>query len=266
MDENRIAHYNSLSSSEALSLPKEEILAALDIDELYYGKFGQNWFSNSFLAKLLTDPLLREEDQVWGNGSALVIGNFVHKAILEPEKAQNFPASSSTHRSQNSYKADLEASEFDTWMFLEKDKEKWMEFCQTVLSNPEVKAILHDPNNEFEVPQIAMFNGLPIKGKCDIINHKTKTIIDLKTTSNLFGFQDKVDEWNYNMQATIYAKALYPDYNFRFVAVDKITCGTGVFDISDKQFDIGLRKLYKCINLYKHYHAKTDDTVYYHYL
>lgn len=267
MDENRINHYNSLSSSEALSLPQQEIIEALDEDKLYYGKFGQNWLSNSYLSRILTDPLLEEEQEIWGDGRYLVIGNFVHKAILEPHKAIDFPYSDTTNRNQTKYKEDLAASEFDTWMFVKKDYEKWMDFSNRVLAHPEAKAILHDPNNEFEVPQVAWFNGLPIKGKCDAINHKTKTIIDLKTTSDLDNFGEKIDEWNYNVQATLYAKALYPDYNFRFVAVDKKTDKIGVFDVSDSQFEIGRKKLYRCINLYKHYHIDSDHSkIFYHYM
>ena len=260
------SYWNGLPNKEALMLPKPLVIELLDEDELYYGKFGQNWFSNSFLTKLFDDPLLVKDDEVWGNGSALVIGNFVHKAILEPQKAIDFPASEATHRGQTKYKEDLEASSFDRWMFTENDKQKWLDFSNRVLANPEAKSILHAPDNEFEVPAIAYFNGLPIKGKCDIINHKTKTIIDLKTTSDLENFAEKVDEWNYNVQAAVYSRALFKDYDFRFVAVDKRTDNIGVFDISKGESERGLRKLYKATNLYKHYHARTPDTIFYKYL
>ena len=267
-NENDITRYNSLTSAEALNLPKEEIIKALDIDELYYGKFGQNWLSNSHLSKLLEDPLLEKPDEVWGDGRYLVIGNFVHKAILEPHKALDFPYSEATHRSQTKYKEDLAASSFDTWMFTKKDFDKWMDFSNRVLSNEEAKSILHAEGNEFEVPQVAYFNGLPIKGKCDIINHEKKVIIDLKTTSDLDSFGEKIDMWNYNVQAALYAKALFPDYDFRFVAVDKQTDRIGVFDMNKSSFETGLKKLYKCTNLWKHYHTDQahQDKIFYHYM
>ena len=248
------------------ALPYKGVLAHLDRDELYYGNFGQQWHSNSFLTKLLDDPYLEKPDEVWGNGMYLVIGNFVHKAFLEPHKVEAFPYSTADSRRGNEYKQHLADSEFDGWMFLKKDKEKWIQFRDDVLAETEVFNLIKDPNNEFEVPMINTFNGLPIKGKCDIINHKTKTIIDLKTTSNLDTFAEKVDEWNYNVQAALYAKALFPDYEFRFIAVDKKTNRTGVFDISPSQFEIGMRKLYKCTNLYKHFHTSDAYKVYYHYL
>ena len=265
IDVKKIRAMNAFELKEyTATLSKEQVCEHLDHDPLYYGDFGKQWCSNSFLTKLLEDPLLIKDDKIWGNGSALVIGNFVHKAILEPHKVEAFPYSEATHRGQVKYKEDLAASDFDRWMFTKKDKDKWIEFANTILSNEEAKAILHDPNNEFEVPQIAEFNGIAIKGKCDIINHTTKTITDLKTTSDLTCFGDKVDEWNYNVQAALYARALFPGYDFKFVAVDKRTNKTGVFDMSLSQFEVGLDKLYKCINLYKHYHINTDKTIYYH--
>lgn len=35
-----IKYYNNLKPDDAHNLPTEEILLALDIDEIYYGKFG----------------------------------------------------------------------------------------------------------------------------------------------------------------------------------------------------------------------------------
>ena len=266
MTKEQIAAYNKLTKEAAHALPKTEILKALNEDELYYGTFGQHWFSNSFLTKMLEDPELTAEEKLWGNGSALVIGNFVHKLFLEPEKAKVFPYSEATHRSQTQYKEDLAASDFDRWMFLEKDFVKWNQFKEDVLSNPEVGPLIYDEDNEFEVPLIGDFNGLPIKGKCDIINHKKKMVIDLKTTSDLNSFAEKVDDWNYNVQACVYAKALSDDYTFRFIAVDKRTTRVGVFDISPKEFERGMNKLYRCANLYKHYHTDKSKIIYYHYL
>lgn len=263
MNEDKITYYNSLTYEQAHALPKEEVIIALDEDKLYYGAFGQNWLSNSHLTKLFDDPHLLKEDEVWGNGQYLVIGNFVHKAILEPHKVESFPYSTATNRHQTHYKEDLAESEFEHWMFLEKDYRQWITFADEILKNDEVKAILHHPDNEYEVPQVAMFNGVYIKGKCDIINHKKKQIIDLKTTSNLPEFDTKVDEWNYNVQAYLYAKALYPDYSFRFVAVDKRTNQSGVFDVSIAQFYKGEKKLYQAINLWKQHHTE-GPKVFYH--
>ena len=260
-----IDYYNNLSREEALALDKETIIAALDVDDLYYGKFGQNWNSNSHLTKLLDDPLLEEPDEMWGDGKYLVIGNFIHKAFLEPEKAEVFPYSLATHRSQKIYKEDV-AKQSEPWMFLKKDYDKWLDWVETMKKIPDVSNIIYDEDNLFEVPQVAWFNGIPIKGKCDIINHKKKLIIDIKTTSDLEGFVGKVDEWNYNVQAALYAKALYPDYDFRFLAIDKRTDKAGVFDMSPTQFEAGLSKLYRCTNLLKHYHLNNGSNVYYHYV
>ena len=260
-----IDKFNAMSPEEAYALPRETILEAIDIDELYYGKFGQNWNSNSHLSKLLDDPYLEKEDEIWGNGMYLVIGNFIHKAFLEPEKAARFPYSMATNRNSKEYKKDVEGYP-SGWMFLEKDYIKWMAWVEKLKLIPDVTDIIYDENCEFEVPQIAMFNGLPLKGKCDIINHTEKMITDIKTTSDLDGFQDKIDMWNYNVQAALYAKALYPDYGFQFLAMDKKTDQVGVFKVSPSQFEKGLNKLYRCTNLLKHFHTTNPNKVYYHYV
>lgn len=265
MTTDEINYYNNLTAKEAYALPRDEVIAAIDVDEIYYDKFGRHWHSNSHLTKLLDDPYLEKPDELWGDGKYLVIGNFVHKAFLEPEKAAAFPYSKATNRNQLIYKEDV-VKQPNPWMFTEKDYHYWLDWVETMKQIPDVSSIIYDSDNEFEVPQIAMFNGLPIKGKCDIINHKTKTIIDIKTTSSLDGFASKVDEWNYNVQATLYAKALYPDYSFRFLALDKRTDKAGVFDVSKSQFEIGLTKLYKCTNLLKYFHTDNENNVYYHYI
>ena len=254
-----------MTPEEAYALPKEEVLKAIDVDEIYYSTFGQYWHSNSHLTKLLEDPLLEKEDEVWSGGKYLVIGNFIHKAFLEPEKAAVFPYSEATHRSQKIYKADA-AKQPNPWMFLKKDYDHWLAWVEEMKLIPDVSNIIYSDTTEFEVPQIAMFNGLPIKGKCDIIDHTNKVIIDIKTTSDLDGFHTKIDEWNYNVQAALYAKALYPDYDFRFLAMDKNTNKAGVFDMTPSSFEKGLEKLYRCTNLLKHYHKTGNKKVYYHYV
>lgn len=262
-----LAYYNDLDHDSAISLPKEVVEKLIDIDELYYGKFGRNWHSNSFLTKLLDDPYLDQPEQVW-HPQYRIIGNFVHKCFLEPHKVAAFPYSNSTNRNQSSYKEDLANSQFanDGWMFLKKDYDKWIAWVEQMKLIPDVSDLVYAKGNKFEEPQISTFAGLPIKGKCDVINHEKKVIIDVKTTSDLEGFAEKISMWNYDVQASLYAKALYDDYTFIFLAIDKKTDKAGVFIMAPSQFEIGLKKLYKCTNLLKHFHTTNKDKVFYHYI
>ena len=243
-------------------LSKPQILDHLKVDPLYYGKFGQQWYSNSFLSQLIDDPLLQEPDKEWGNGSALVIGRFVHQYFLEPDKWPDFPYVDVPNRHHADYKAEI-ARTGERWMLTTKDKDKWTDFCKNVKNHPDVIDVLWDKDNYFEQPEIEMLNGLPIKGKADIVNHKKKLIIDIKTTSDLPGFKDKIEAFKYDIQAALYSY-MFNGYDFRFVALDKRSGDCGVFDLSKNMLEYGRSRLYKAINIYKHYHLKEENRTFFH--
>ena len=88
-------------------------------------------------------------------------------------------------------------------ILLKKEVADVEHIADAVLQNEVVKGYLK--NAEFEVPAIEMIDGLPFRGKADII--KGRTIIDLKTTStNLKDFGYSADKYNYDMQCYLYMK------------------------------------------------------------
>lgn len=159
------------------------------------------------------------------------------------------------------------------WMFLKKDYDKWIKFGELVKERyPVIMEIIDSETTETEVPLISKFAGMPLKGKCDIIDHTNKIVYDLKFVSDMSSFKEKVDEWNYNVQAALYAKGLNDDYKFIFIVVEKPSRhndnkpggNVGIYEISKDTFELGLLKLHKCINIWKHYHIKADNKIYYH--
>lgn len=269
MTKDKLDYYNGLSGKEARALPHDEIIKALETDELYYGKFGQNWYSNSHLSRLLKDPLLQDE-QDWGNGSALVIGSFMHQYILEPHKVGDFPYVDVDNRNKKEYKEAI-ANSGEKWMLTKKDRDKYAALCDKALSNPDVFKMMKTDNVEYEVPLIGMLNGIHIKGKCDAINHDLKLIIDVKSTSNADGLNEKSpwDEdaptkarsFNYDAQAWLYSQ-LYPGYGFRFVAIDKRTEEVQIYDASIPFLLSGKKKIYESIDNLKRYWIKEETVPY----
>ena len=81
---------------------KEEILSRLTNDEDYYGAFGRQYLSNSNISTLLSNPLMLGEETK--KTSAMIVGNYFHTAILEPDKLQNFKIIEATTRTTKIYK------------------------------------------------------------------------------------------------------------------------------------------------------------------
>ena len=69
----------------------KEIIDKLRDDENYYGKFGQQYLSNSDIGALLNNPL--EFKKPVAKTPALVIGGYFHTCILEPHKLDKYKIS-----------------------------------------------------------------------------------------------------------------------------------------------------------------------------
>ncbi len=80
----------------------KEIVDKLREDEHYYGKFGQQYLSNSNIKTLLSEPenLYTPVEKT----SAMLIGGYFHTIILEPEKVKSFRIVESSSRNTKHYK------------------------------------------------------------------------------------------------------------------------------------------------------------------
>ena len=65
-----------------------------------------------------------------------------------------------------------------------------------------------------------MIEGIPIRGKADILLHGTH-IIDLKTTADISGFQWSAKKYGYDLQAYLYLQLFPEAEKFTFLCIDK---------------------------------------------
>jgi len=221
---------------------KEEILSRLTNDEDYYGTFGRQYLSNSNISTLLSNPLMLGEETK--KTSAMIVGNYFHTAILEPDKLQNFKIIEATTRTTKVYK-ELSGGEM---CLLQHEADKVDLMTERMLENDVCRGLIQGDNVVYEVPGIADIDGNMWKGKADILNHEEKLIVDLKTTSDINSFTYSAKKYNYDSQAYIY-KVLF-GYDMVFLAIDKNTHQIGLFDCSDAFYSRGYEKVQEATNIY----------------
>ena len=221
---------------------KEEILSRLTNNEDYYGTFGRQYLSNSNISTLLSNPLMLGEETK--KTSAMIVGNYFHTAILEPDKLQNFKIIEATTRTTKVYK-ELSGGEM---CLLQHEADKVDLMTERMLENDVCRGLIQGDNVEYEVPGIADIDGNMWKGKADILNHEEKLIVDLKTTSDINSFTYSAKKYNYDSQAYIY-KVLF-GYDMVFLVIDKNTHQIGLFDCSDAFYSRGYEKVQEATNIY----------------
>ena len=229
---------------------KKQILQKLKIDEEYYGKFGNQYLSNSHVGKLLTDPL--NAFQPSKSSPAFLVGGYFHTCILEPDKLEKFKIVKSTTRNTKAYK-DVAGSEL---CLLQHEVDSVELMRQKVMENDICKDLITAGDVEYEKPMIEEMFGNMWKGKADIVNHDEKLIIDLKTTADIDKFQWSASKYNYDSQAYIYSTLF--GYEFLFIVVDKKTHQIGLFDCSPEFYKRGEDKVRKASEAYDLFYKAKD--------
>jgi len=217
---------------------KQELLSKMDNDEFYYGYLGQHALSSSSCKKLLQSPYayhksLTEKQQ---NVQALRDGQLIHLMVLEPHKVEYLTFTDGTKASKE-YK--LAVEEVGTHnVFTNSEYYKAKKIAERVRNQSDIKAMLDGA--EYEIPEIGYYNGLPFRGKVDIL--KGGVVIDLKTTSDLSSFERSANFFSYDLQAALYLE-LFNAFEFEFIVVDKNTLDVGIYKCSERFIDSGKRKL-----------------------
>ena len=197
----------------------EDIIKRMYDDEFYYGYLGSNALSSSSAKKLLQSPKAYIKSlNVNQDAQPLRDGRLVHLSVLEPQKVKDLTFNNANY------------------------------IANAVLKCSEVTDLLKGA--EFEVPQASMIDGLPFRGKADILNGNV--IIDLKTTADITKFRWSAKHFSYDLQAALYTKLFDADA-FIFVVVDKNTKDIMVCDCSDEFMRTGLEKLEMAIERYKYF-------------
>ena len=229
-------------------MKKSAIINKLREDEHYYGKFGQQYLSNSDIKTLLKNPL--DLHKPTKSNPNFLVGGYFHTAILEPNKIKKFKIIESSSRNTKVYK-EMSGGE----LCLLQHEVDMIEALVSKMMNNNVCRDLISPtvaDVDYEEPAIAEINGQMWKGKADILNHEEQLIIDLKTTSDLDKFRWNAKKYNYDSQAYIYRELF--GYEMVFIAIDKNTSKIGLFDCSPDFYQSGKDKLEKACEMYELFH------------
>jgi hypothetical protein len=226
---------------------KEELLVEMHDDSFYYGYLGQNALSSSSIKTLINSPKTYYFTTKYGSGEtqALRDGKLFHTMILEPEKLNDMIFVDAATKASKEYKL---AKETGKEVYTKSEKKAAERLCDALLRNEAVKEYL--TTAKYEVPQIAMIDGIPIRAKADIL--KGNTIIDLKTTTGIKDFRYSADKYSYDLQAWLY-REMFGVENFIFIAIDKGSLDIAIFECSDEFYEKGKQKFEQGVSNYKYF-------------
>ena len=231
-------------------MKKEDILKKLTNDEHYYGDFGKKYLSASDVGVLLNNPLaLKQQGK---KTAAFLVGGYFHTTILEPDKLKKYKVIPSTTRNTKLYK---EMSDGELCL-LQHEVDKIELMSDKMLNNDICKGLIQGDWVEYEKPMITKIGKYMWKGKCDVLSHGDKLVIDLKTTADINKFRQSAFRYNYDAQAYVYRKLF--GYDMLFIVIDKNTHQVGMFDCSDEFYSSGKDKVERAMEAYDLF-FKTKD-------
>ena len=234
---------------------KEEILAQMYDDTFYYGHLGKHALSSSSLKMIIKSPKTYRNVTKYGDPNsdspALAAGKLAHWMVLEPHKIDELHFVNASSKNTKIYK---EAKEKHGEVFLTKERSAAERLTDAIFRNEAALQLL--TNSEFEVPEIAMLNGLPFRGKADII--QGDTIIDYKTTAELSSFKWSADKYGYDLQAYMYLR-LFNKKKFTFLVIDKASTDIGIFETTDDFIAKGEQKFIQAVDNYKYFFEQDND-------
>ena len=229
---------------------KKKILKKLSNDVDYYGSFGKQFLSSSDVGTLLNNPLAYGKEQK--KTAAFLVGGYFHTTILEPDKLKKYKVIPSTTRNTKLYK---EMSDGELCL-LQHEVDQIDLMSDKMLNNEICNGLIRCEDNEYEVPMITEIGKYKWKGKCDILNHRDKLVVDLKTTNDINSFRRSAFRYNYDAQAYVYRKLF--NYDMLFIVIDKNTHQIGMFDCSDEFYSSGKDKVERAMEAYDLF-FKTKD-------
>jgi len=231
-------------------MKKEDILKKLSNDEHYYGDFGKKYLSASDVGTLLNNPLALKQEQK--KTAAFLVGGYFHTTILEPDKLKKYKVIPTTTRNTKLYK-EMSGGEL---CLLQQEVDQIELMSKKMLGNEICQELIHGKNVEYEKPMITKIGKYIWKGKCDVLNHDDKLVVDLKTTNDINSFRRSAFRYNYDAQAYVYSKLF--GYDMLFIVIDKNTHQIGMFDCSPEFYSSGADKVQRAMEAYDLF-FKTKD-------
>ena len=218
----------------------KDVIDKLRDDEHYYGEFGRQYMSNSNIGTLLNNPSMF--GAVTQETVPMVVGRFLHVALLEPEKLGSFNVVDASSRNTNIYK-DASPGRIS---LLSKEAEQLQYMIDKIKGNRVMNKAIYESGNRFEEPAVGELFGLKWKGKADILCKDR--IIDIKTTGDIDKFKYSADKYNYDSQAYIYSVLF--GVKMDFFVIDKPTLRLGIFESTDEFLLRGREKVQRAVHIY----------------
>lgn len=232
---------------------KQELIDNMYNDEFYYGYLGKQALSSSSLKMVLQSPKTYKYVTKYGQNETQPLrdGKLFHTMILEPHKIDELTIVDVATKAGKAYK---EAKAEGLQVYTTNEIKAAERLADAILRNDE--AVHYMSKAQFEIPEIAMIDGIPFRAKADIL--KPNQIIDLKTTTGLNEFRYSADKYSYDLQAYLYREMFKVD-EFVFVCIDKGSLDIGIFECSDEFYEKGKRKLEQGIANYKYFFGEDSD-------
>jgi hypothetical protein len=181
-------------------------------------------------ANKLKEPPKAKEPQPFRDG------RLIHLLALEPHRIEELTIIDSTKGSKL-YKLAVEEKPAQT-VYTRAELNRCKDIADAVLENDDFKNIVKDAS--FEIPSISNYNGLPFRGKADVL--LPGVVVDLKTTSDIDNFNQAALLYGYDLQAALYLE-LFESFEFKYIVVDKKTKEVKTVQFSDDFIQSGYNKL-----------------------
>lgn len=222
---------------------REDLLIKMQDDAFYYGDLNKLALSSSSLKSLLQSPKTYYYSKKYGTPESQPLRDvwLFHTAILEPDV---FNAQTFIDVQSKNTKAFREAKTELGKVFTMKEKNDAERLADAFLKNSQAVEILK--GCEFEVPAIDNVQGMPFRGKADVLG--AARIVDLKTTTDIKGFSYAAKKYGYDVQCYLYCNLFNIDHkDFIFLALDKGSLDIGIFECLKTSICKGRRKLQKLL-------------------
>jgi len=218
----------------------KDILKKMDDDSFYYGYLSKHALSSSMCKSLLEGPevyanKLKEPPKA-KEPQPFRDGRLIHLLALEPHRIEELTIIDSTKGSKL-YKLAIEEKPAQT-VYTRAELNRCKDIADAVLENDDFKNIVKDAS--FEIPSISNYNGLPFRGKADVL--LPGVVVDLKTTSDIDNFDQAALLYGYDLQAALYLE-LFESFEFKYIVVDKKTKEVKTVQFSDDFIQSGYDKL-----------------------
>ena len=232
---------------------KTELLSKMLDDDFYYGFMNKFAFSSSSIKLLLESPKTYYNVMNYGSpkSQALRDGWLFHTAVLENDVFESQIYIDVQSKNTKKYKM---AKEEHGEVFTMKEKNDAERLAEAFYRNEPAMQIL--TGCKTQCPGVALVQGQPFRAKADVLGKDY--VCDLKTTSNIKGFEHSAYNFHYDVQAYLYTE-IFNTPDFRFVVIDKGSRDIGISKPVSKEFiQSGRDKVAYALDIYERHFTQEE--------